>query len=87
MTINPAWQEQYQAALLESNPEELPRRIEAAGRAIQERIEELGESAGSSSNEQRAIEDALRTLRVLAKTECRTQGPLQPGLVESKVAL
>jgi hypothetical protein len=84
--MNPSWQEKYREALLESNPEELQRRIDAAGRAIQKRIEELGESAGSSSEEQRAVEDALRRLRVLARTECRTQGLMQPGLVESKAA-
>ncbi len=86
MTMNPAWRGKYREALLEINPEELPRRIDAAERAIQERIEELGQSAGSSSEEQQAIEDALRRLRVLAKTECRIQGPLEPGSIENKVA-
>lgn len=73
MTVNSAWQETYSEAMLELNREELPRRIEAARTAICQRIEQLKQDIAGSSEELRAINDALRGLRVLANTEC------QPG--------
>jgi hypothetical protein len=81
VTMNQEWQERYREALVEINLEELPRRIEAARKAIYHRIEELRGADAVSPLEQQAIEDALRSLQVLAKTECRIQGKPGPGLV------
>ena len=64
------WQQLYQAALLEVRPEQLRQRIAAAEKAMEQRLEELKQSDPGSSDEQRAIADALRRLRVLADSEC-----------------
>jgi hypothetical protein len=60
----PKWQTDYQAALLELDPEKLPQRVEAAETKIFKRLQDL---ACSSNNlaERQAIEDALASLRVL----------------------
>jgi inhibitor of KinA sporulation pathway (predicted exonuclease) len=67
-----AWLEKYQEALLELEPEKLARRIEIAERAIRERVEELGTLGVACGEEHHALDDALRALRVLAKTQCNT---------------
>jgi len=84
--MNVTWQEKYREALLELRPEELPRRIEAAEKAIQQRIEDAERSGQLSSEEQRAIDDALRGMRLLAKTECKAKQTQEPRLCESEVA-
>ena len=86
MTINFGWQEKYTEALLELNREELPRRIDAAEKAIYERVEELKSAAAVSTEELWAINDALRGLRVLAKTECPPEHSPQPGTPQRQVA-
>ena len=73
MSVKSAWLEKYQQALLELEPEELTRRIEIAEKAIRERVEELGTSGVASADEHHALDDALRGLRVLAKTKVSTQ--------------
>jgi len=83
---NVLWEERYREALLELSPEELPRRMDVAEKAIQQRIEELERAGVGSSRERQAIEDALRGLRVLAKTERQTLRPIDSGLAGSKVA-
>jgi len=71
MTTNSTWQELYRAALLELRPEELRPQIDAAEKAIQQRLSELRPSDSSFEEESRALDDALRGLRVLASTECK----------------
>ena len=73
MTTRFTWQEKYTEAMLELNREELPRRIDAAEKAIYQRVEELKGTVTSSAEELWAINDALRGLRLLAKTECPPQ--------------
>ncbi len=68
-----SWQELYKAALVEVQPEELGRRVEAAQKAIHERLKELSHE-GARSSEAQELEDALRFLRVLARNECRSHG-------------
>ena len=72
MTTSPSWQELYRAALLEVHHEELRRRIEEAGKAIYQRSDELKRSGSQSGEEQREMADAIRALRLLAQTECRS---------------
>ena len=73
MTSNVGWREVYRAALLELQPEEMQRRIDAAEKAISQRSEELKQSDNESIEEQQAMADALRALRLLARAECRPQ--------------
>jgi hypothetical protein len=84
MNMNVGWQELYQAAMLELRPEELARRIDAAEKAIQQRIVELIRNDSSSEEERRAIEDALRALRALASTECKPPLSANSGLAQHK---
>jgi hypothetical protein len=84
MTMNVGWQELYQSALLELRPEELRRRIDDAEKAIQQRIVELSRDDSSSEEERRAIEDALRGLRVLAITECKPPLATRSGLAQNE---
>jgi len=85
VTLNCVWQEKYTEAMLELNREELPRRIEVAEKAIYQRLEELEHTAAASTEELCAIRDALRGLRVLAKTECPSPRT-QCGVPQSGVA-
>ena len=82
MTMNGTWQEQYQAALLELRPEELPQRIDNAQKAIQQRIAELRRNDSGFGEESQALDDALRGLRVLASTECKPPSSTGPGLAK-----
>jgi len=84
--MNLSWQELYRAALLEVQPEELRRRIGAAENAIGQRLEELKQTGSHSSEEQQAIADALRTLRVLAQIECQPQPSSGTGGSQNEVA-
>jgi hypothetical protein len=69
VTMYFSWQEPYQAALVEVQPAELRRRIDAAEKAICQRVEQLKQAGTESGEELWAINDALRSLRVLAKAE------------------
>lgn len=73
MTAHFTWRELYQAALLELRLEELRPRIHAAVAAIQQRVEELRLSDSDSTEELRALDDALRGLRLLERTECTSE--------------
>jgi hypothetical protein len=86
VTNNTSWQELYQAALVEVQPESLRRRIEAAEKAIYQRVEELKQNGAGSGAELWAINDALRGLRVLAKTEGQTHGSQRIGVLRNDVA-
>jgi hypothetical protein len=69
VTMYFSWQELYQAALVEVQPDELRRRIDAAEKAICQRVEQLKQAGTESGEELWAINDALRSLRGLAKAE------------------
>lgn len=86
MTTKFVWREKYAEALLELSPEELPRRIDAAEKAIYQRIEEL-KCAGITLCEERcAIDDALRGLRVLVRSESRSRPSPRTDGPRSEVA-
>ena len=80
MTLKFAWEEKYREALLESSAEGLDERIEVASKAIDQRVEQLRHTGQDSGEEQRAIDDAKRVLRVLTRTEC------QPGCSTKSVS-
>lgn len=71
MITNEAWRELYRSALMELRPEELRRRIAVAEKAIEQRMAELRQQDAGFEEERRALDDALRGLRVLKATECR----------------
>jgi hypothetical protein len=63
------WQHDYEAALVELDPEKLSERIHTAEAAIFNRLQELAESSSNADQkaERQAIEDALAGLRVLQR--------------------
>jgi hypothetical protein len=60
----PDWQLEYQAALLEIDPQKLPERVKAAEDAIFLRQQALANNSDGHA-EREAIEDAMRALRFL----------------------
>jgi hypothetical protein len=79
------WRDLYQAAMLELRPEQLQHRIDDAEKAILQRIAELRQDDSNSMEELRALDDALRGLRVLASTECKPPQSTLSGLAQSEV--
>jgi len=79
------WRDLYQAAMLELRPEQLQHRIDDAEKAILQRIAELRQDDSNSMEELRALDDALRGLRVLASTECKPPQSMVSGLAQSEV--
>jgi len=86
MSIKFAWQEQYQAAMLELCPEELRRRIDDAEKAIHRRIAALQCDDAGFGEESRALQDALRSLRILANSECAPPVPTPITSTSDKAA-
>jgi hypothetical protein len=67
------WQDLYEAALLELNPEELQSKIEMADEAIRRRSEELMRVEDKNAlDELRGIADAQQNLRTLRRMELRS---------------
>ena len=60
----PHWQREFEVALLESDPQKLRQRVEAAEAAIFVRSQALAQSADRHA-EQQAISDAMGTLRAI----------------------
>lgn len=64
----PAWQNEYQAALLELDPKKLLERIHEAEMAIFNRLQELAQTDNPDSEaERQAIRNALGALRTLKR--------------------
>jgi hypothetical protein len=61
----PTWQELYKAALLDFDPEKLNARVEAARRAVRERLN--GKDETITHEEQDKLADALRMLYLLTR--------------------
>jgi hypothetical protein len=62
----PHWQREFDAAVLEGDPETLRQRVDAAEAALFLRSQALAESAQGHA-EQQAISDAIRTLRTIQR--------------------
>jgi hypothetical protein len=60
----PHWQREFEAALLEGDPQTLRQRVDAAEAALFLRSQALAESVEGHA-EQQAISDAIRTLRAI----------------------
>jgi hypothetical protein len=61
----PNWQELYRAALLELNPEKVNERVEAARRAVHQRL--TAEDETITHEEHDKLDDALRKLYLLTR--------------------
>jgi len=61
---DPTWQALYRAALVESDPIKVNGRIEAARRAIRQRLAEVDDAGDTRERQQ--LDDALRSLFTLA---------------------
>jgi hypothetical protein len=64
-TLDFAWQRNYQAAILETDPSVLPNRIAAAQAAIEARVVEIKSARFCTPAEQQALDDARSGLRLL----------------------
>jgi hypothetical protein len=62
------WQNEYEAALLEPEPERLADRVQIAETAIYERLQQISQNSDHHT-ERQVIEDALAALRVLKRDE------------------
>ena len=68
--LYPDWQNEYAAALLETNSEKLSARLEAAEAAIFNRLQHLSQNSDAYT-ERQVIEDALQSLRVLKRDQLK----------------
>ena len=66
--LYPAWQDEYQAALVEVDRQKLKQRVEAAETAIYKRLQQLSQNSDDFI-ERQVIEDALSCLRTLKRDE------------------
>jgi hypothetical protein len=66
MILYPEWQNEYAAALLETDPQELSGRVEAAETAIYKRLQQISQNSDHHT-ERQVIDDALASLKVLKK--------------------
>jgi hypothetical protein len=69
--FNAGWRGLYESAMLEVDDHLLPERISVARRAILDRAEAL--LTKPSGEEHRALNDALRTLRILEEVAAREE--------------
>jgi hypothetical protein len=60
-----AWHSLYQAALFESDRAKIPNRIDAAERAILDRVKQIFHIEGDHIEEDQILDDALYALRAL----------------------
>jgi hypothetical protein len=67
MKANDVWEELYKAAVVETDSEKLPKRIQAAKASIDARIHEMQSDHGGAPAERHAICDALAALNVLRR--------------------
>jgi len=65
--VNYKWSEAYKAALLETDWTKMDERLQAIDEALQERKQEFALDHGGSPEENQAIDDAVRGLKVLRR--------------------
>ncbi len=63
------WKQVFQEALFELDPTRLPSKLEAADKAVEDRLLELGSRGSVGQRERMELEDAKRTIRYLARKE------------------
>ena len=67
MRADYVWQVSYQAAILETDDNKLPNRLQGAKAAIDNRLHDLQRDYGGTPAERQAITDALGGLNVLRR--------------------
>ena len=67
MRADYVWQASYEAAILETDDNKLPNRLQAAKAAIDNRLHDLQRDHGGTPEERQAITDALGGLNVLRR--------------------
>ena len=67
MKAHYVWEESYEAAILETDDKKLPKCIQGAKSAIDNRLHELQFGHGGTPEERQAITDALGGLNVLRR--------------------
>lgn len=63
------WKQTFQDAVFELDPTRLRPKLEAAQKAVEDRYCEVVSGGGAGPRELMELEDALRTIRYLAKHE------------------
>lgn len=66
------WKQFFQDALFELDPTRLQPKLEAAQKAVEDRLGEVLSGGDAGRRERMELEDALRTIRYLAKHELPT---------------
>ena len=79
MKANDVWEELYKAAVLETDSDKLPKRIQAAKASIDARIHEMQWNHGGAPAERHAICDALAALNVLRRKLERRRNAAAPS--------
>jgi hypothetical protein len=82
-----SWQDLYQSALLELDPNQLWLRIEEARTAVRQRMAEMRQNGFGTQEESASLEAAMRVLRVLAEKECKFQSLGRSGPVPNEEPL
>lgn len=80
MKADYAWQELYEAAVLETDDERLAKRLHAAKAGIDIRLQELQMDRQETREERQAISDALRGLNVLRRERTLSRNGVEHGL-------
>jgi hypothetical protein len=63
------WEELYAAAVLETDPSKIGDRINTAQDALRDRWQTLHQMPLARKHERKRVEDAIRTLNLIRKTE------------------
>jgi hypothetical protein len=66
------WKQAFENAVLELDPTHLQPKLEAAQKAIEDRLLEVRSDGGADRQELMELEDAKRTIQFLGKLEQRT---------------
>jgi len=80
--MNSEWEENYRAALLETNWSKMDERIHAADSAISARLHQLSIDHGGTPEEKQRIQDSLSALSVLRREVAEWHGS-QAGLKQA----
>ncbi len=81
MRADYVWEELYEAAVLETDDNNLSNRLQAAKATIDSRLHEMQADHGGTPEELQAISDALHGLNVLQaewETRCHAAGSSNP---------
>lgn len=71
-STQPKWKQAFQEAVFELDPTRLPPKLEAAQKAVEDRLLEVRSGGGTGSRELMELQDAKRTIQYLAKHELHT---------------